>query len=179
MQKATHCHFEGSKQKSMVARGPFFGRSKPQKDVSNACILPKKKKALKRKISMKTEVSENLVVIHLPLIAESEANNFEHWTKKHKRHILQKRTVAIALNSVRNHLTLPIHIKLVRLAPRKLDKWDNLPMSVKYILDACCAIVTQDFRPGRADDDPRISVSYDQITSKEYGVIVSFSCPFP
>lgn len=146
-----------------------------KKLLTNTKVAWKKKKPLKRLISMKTEVSSNLVVIHLPIIAESEANNFDHWTKKHKRHILQKRVVALALKPVKNHLILPIQIKITRLAPRSLDKWDNLPMSVKYILDACCAIITGDFRPGRADDDERITVSYDQIISKEYGVIVSFS----
>jgi hypothetical protein len=112
--------------------------------------------------------------LRLPIRTVSEANNFEHWTKKHKRHKEQKRAVALALNPHKAEIKLPCHIKITRVAPRKLDRWDNLPMSVKYILDTCCAIITGDFRPGRADDDERITVSYEQETNSEYYVILEF-----
>ncbi len=153
---------------------------RPRNGLSNTKVPGIKKKRLKRKLSFiqfKSEALDGKVVIHLPLETVSEANNFDHWTKKHKRHNLQKRVVALALNPVLDKIILPCHIKVTRIAPRKLDRWDNLPMSVKYILDACCANITGDFRPGRADDDERITVSYDQTSSSDYGVIVEFSRP--
>ncbi len=125
-------------------------------------------------LGAKNEVSQKSLVLRLPIRTISEANSFEHWTKKHKRHTMQRQAVALALNAHKGEIKLPCHIKLTRLAPRKLDRWDNLPMSMKYILDACCAIITGDFRPGRADDDKRITVSYDQETNSDYFVIIKF-----
>jgi hypothetical protein len=122
----------------------------------------------------KNEVTQKHLVLRLPIRTVSEANNFEHWTKKHKRHKAQKQAVALALNPHKSEIKLPCHIKITRVAPRKLDRWDNLPMSVKYILDTCCAIVTGDFRPGRADDDERITVSYEQETNSDYSIVIEF-----
>ena len=114
------------------------------------------------------------LVLRLPIRTVSEANSFEHWTKKHKRHTAQKQAVMLSLKPHRDKITLPCHIKLTRVAPRKLDRWDNLPMSVKYILDTCCAMITGDHRPGRADGDERITVSYEQETNADYSVIIEF-----
>lgn len=66
---------------------------------------------------------------------------------------------------------------MTRHAPKKLDRHDNLPMSLKYILDACCAVITNDYRPGRADDDENIQVTYNQVISKQYAVKIHFSMP--
>lgn len=148
---------------------------KRQNRLGNTKVALRKKSSSKAKIDMKSEVSGGKVILHLPLETVSEANNFEHWTKKHQRHSEQKRIVSLGLKPLRQHISLPCHIKIIRRAPRKLDRWDNLPMSVKYILDACCAIITGDFRPGRADDDERITVSYDQIVSPQYGVSLEIS----
>lgn len=115
------------------------------------------------------------MILDLPLRTQSEANCFEHWTKKHKRHTLQQRTVALFLKPIRDKIKLPCNILFTRLAPNKLDKHDNLPMSFKYIVDACCAIITGNFQAGKADSDERISIAYDQIESKIYGVRITFS----
>jgi hypothetical protein len=56
-----------------------------------------------------------------------------------------------------------------------LDAHDNLPGSLKYVVDACCAIITGDFRPGRADGNKAFSFSYDQVKCSEYGVRVEFT----
>lgn len=48
-------------------------------------------------------------------------------------------------------------------------------MSMKYILDACCAIITGNFKAGRADDDDRISISYDQVNSSQYAVKIEIT----
>lgn len=127
------------------------------------------------KIKLEAQIEPKKVTITLPIRTVSELNCSDHWTKKHQRHRLQQKTVALVLNPVRDKIPLPCHIHLTRYAPRKLDKHDNLPSSMKFLLDACCAIITRDFRPGRADDDERISISYDQIQSFQYGVKVEFT----
>lgn len=127
------------------------------------------------KLDMKSEVWDKKVIITLPIRTVSELNCSDHWTKKHKRHRIQQKSVSLVLNPVREKIPVPCHIHLTRYAPRKLNKHDNLPASMKYIVDACCAIITGDFRPGRADDDERISISYDQILSPHYGVKAEFT----
>jgi hypothetical protein len=146
-----------------------------QIDGGGTTIALKKNRRPKALIKAKSVVTEGKVVICLPLVTISEANRSEHWSKSNERHQLQKRIVASILNPVKDRIKLPCHIKLTRLAPRKLDKTDNLPTSMKYVIDACCAIITGDFRPGRADDDKRITISCDQKSSKEYGVEVEFT----
>lgn len=115
----------------------------------------------------------NWVEIILPIRTVSEANCTQHWRLKHKRHKKQKRLVYLMLRPKRNLLKLPCHITLTRYAPRKLDKHDNLPMSLKWLTDSCCEILTGDYRPGRADDNEGIKVTYDQVLSKQYAVKIS------
>lgn len=164
---------------------PFIRPSIAQNDEGNAKTPRKKKRVLKRTISPKIEILGDKAIFHMPIVTVSEANNFEHWTKKHKRHKLQKQIVqsVMKMQSVTSYpqgvvdvwrFVIPCHIKLTRIAPGTLDRWDNLPMSLKYVLDAICAVVTGDYRPGRADDNEGITVSYDQKFCKEYGVILEF-----
>ncbi len=139
------------------------------------------------KLSLFTEKGDDWLEITMPIITVSEANGgvkkaykrngktcykAEHWSDKSFRHRLQKGSVALLLRPHRDCLSMPCHITLTRYAPRKLDKFDNLPMSMKYILDSICEIITNDFRPGRADSHEGLSVEYDQVISKEYGVKV-------
>lgn len=141
----------------------------------NTQVVVKKKKRLKPLIKMKSEVSEHQVILCLPLQTISEANCFEHWTKKHARHKKQQRIVSLALKPLRDQLKLPCNIMLTRLAPDELDTFDNLPMSFKYIVDAICAIITGNYKPGQADGDKRISIACDQVKNKEYGIIIELT----
>lgn len=133
-------------------------------------IAGKRKKSLNLKLDVFSEFGEGWVSLTLPIRTVSEANCQEHWHKKAKRHTLQQNYVILLLKPLRDKVKFPCHIKLTRYAPRKLDKHDNLPISMKWICDACCAIITGDYRAGRADDDDRISISYEQIQSSKYGV---------
>ncbi len=136
----------------------------------NTNVAGKRKKRVVPKIPMKSEISEGKVLIDLPLQTVSEANCFEPWQVKHGRHTQQQKVVALAMNPLRQKIQLPCKIMLTRLAPDELDKFDNLPMCFKYIVDAICSIITGDYRPGHADSDDRISIACDQIKSKEYGI---------
>lgn len=148
---------------------------RPQKGSSNTDVANGVKSSTEAKLGMKTEVCEKRVVLTIPLRTKSEANCFEHWRLKHKRHKAQQSAVALALKPVRSKIQLPCKILLTRIAPNKLDKHDNLPMSFKYIVDACCAIITGNFTSGKADSDERISIAYDQIDSKSYGIRIEVS----
>lgn len=117
-----------------------------------------------------SEISSGKVIIGLPIRTVSESNSTEHWTKKAKRHKRQQNAVIFAFRPHAKLITLPCTIKLTRYAPRSLDLWDNLPMSMKWILDAVCGILRPGLAAGRADDSSEITVSYDQIKCKDYGV---------
>lgn len=127
-------------------------------------------RAFKKAFEFLVDISNGSAEIALPIRTVSEANCFEHWRKSHKRHTIQRKTVALALNPIKHQIKLPCSIKLIRYAPAFMDTFENLPMSFKYIVDACCAIITGDFRPGRADGDKRISLSCDQVKSEGYGI---------
>jgi hypothetical protein len=116
----------------------------------------------------------NSILVEIPLKTISEANCFENWRLKHKRHRMQQRTVAYFLYPIKDKLKLPCRLIFTRYAPRKLDKHDNLPMSFKYIVDAVCSILTGNFVSGRADDDERITIEYDQVLDKVYGIKIEF-----
>lgn len=125
-------------------------------------------------LKLSVNIGQDWVEVYLPVRTISEANPTEHWRVRHNRHKLQKSMLALILRPHCNKLKLPCHIKFTRFAPRKLDRYDNLPMSMKYILDSCCAWITGDHRPGRADDNEKITVSYEQVSSPTYGVKIYF-----
>lgn len=108
----------------------------------------------------------------LPIKTASEANSSEHWTKKAKRHRLQKQWIKAAFLKERPQIAIPCAIVLVRIAPRKLDVHENLPMSFKYITDAICEYIYPGLKPGQADGKGGISFEFRQEKGKprEYAV---------
>lgn len=105
---------------------------------------------------------KTIVSWQLPIKTASEANSSEHWGAKAKRHKLQKRWIKTAFLKDRPQIALPCAIVLTRIAPRELDCQDNLPCSMKYIVDAIAAHITGNHVAGRADGDKRISWEYHQ-----------------
>lgn len=102
----------------------------------------------------------------------SEANNTEHWGKKHRRHKMQRNAVQIYWNLYKATVPLPCTIRLIRIAPRALDIGDNLPMSLKIIRDAICDCIKPGHAPGRSDSQD-FTFEYAQYKSempKFYGV---------
>lgn len=162
-------------------------RSLSQKDKGNTNVLVDNKNPLELKCEPFVESGEDWIKMMLPIFTASEANGGvkksymyqgkkcyknEHWTEKHKRTKIQKGNVFMMLRPYVKMLKLPCTVTLTRYAPRKLDKNDNLPMSLKYVLDAICAVITGDYRPGRADSSDEINVVYNQVPSKQYGVLL-------
>jgi len=122
------------------------------------------------------------MIINLPIKTVSEANNFDHWTKRHKRHKRQKQAIKFACSNRITPVLLPCHIKLTRIAPRKLDQFENLPMAFKYILDAISELLIPGKSIGQADSDKRIlSVTYDQKKCGvgEYAIEIEISHIYP
>lgn len=113
-------------------------------------------------------------MFHLPIRTVSEANNTDHWLKKSKRHAEQKWVVKKIFRDLKLEFDLPIVVTLTRLSSKTLDAHDNLPASVKYIVDQIAAEITGDERAGRADDDKRIEWRYDQrkVARNSFGVDV-------
>jgi len=134
-----------------------------------------RKKRSVAKISMKSEVYEGKVLLDLPIRTKSEANCFEPWQVKHGRHKDQQRVVTLGLKPLRDKISLPCKIMLTRFAPDELDVFDNLPMSFKYIVDAVCAIITGEYRAGKADSDKRITIACGQVKSAAYGVRIEIT----
>ena len=141
-----------------------------RKASSNGKVATRGRKRTVARITMKSEVLEGKAIVDLPIKTVSEANCFEPWYKKHGRHKEQQRMVALGLNPLRDKIKLPCKIMLTRFAPDELDAFDNLPMSFKYIVDAICAIITGEYRAGKADSDKRITIACDQVESKAYGI---------
>jgi hypothetical protein len=105
---------------------------------------------------------QNLVYsVTIPIKTVSEGNTREHWHKAAVRHSMQKSTVKLFMNYKGQHIRPPCIIKLIRIAPRKLDS-DNLQFSLKYIRDTCADFVNPGYAVGRADDHPEIQWLYDQ-----------------
>ena len=112
----------------------------------------------------------------IPVKTVSESNRSEHWAKKAKRHKLQKRWV----KATWPHAMPPLDpeatytICITRIAPRVLDLHDNLPSSVKWILDGICDNLYPGLAIGQADSAKNLKWAYYQIkrNPKEYAVQV-------
>lgn len=130
----------------------------------------------KKLISASNRILPNgRVELTLPILTISEANTSEHWSKASTRHKKQKQILKLYYLQVKEQITLPVNITLIRLAPRKLD-YDNMTISMKWILDSLCEELTGNYVAGRADSDERINVSYEQEKSREYGIRIIFDC---
>lgn len=173
--KATSYPFDVANSDSNGSNSHRNRSSSPLNASGNMKVVGKRKKKPVAKIKMNSEICEGKVILDLPLQTVSEANCFEPWQVKHGRHKAQQRIVALMLNPHRAKIKLPCKVMLTRFAPNELDAFENLPMSFKYIVDAICAIITGDYRPGRADSDKRISLACDQVKSAEYGVRIEIS----
>ena len=101
-----------------------------------------------------------MTVYDLPLRIESTLNKREHWGKRAQRTKLHR----FASIAVQPH-PLPCVVRLIRIAPRKLDD-DNNAAGFKALRDGIAK------RLGVDDADPRVRWEYDQERgrAKEYAV---------
>lgn len=108
----------------------------------------------------------------LPIKTASEGNSSEHWTKKAKRHKIQKFLIKQAYHCDRPAIHLPCTVMLTRIAPRALDCHDNLRMGLKWVADAVSECLIPGKAVGRADDSKEITWQYAQEKGqpREYAV---------
>lgn len=102
---------------------------------------------------------------NLPIKTISEANCVEHWTKRAKRHKLQKNWIKAAFQSEEIVFPQIVHIKMIRISPRFLDD-DNLVSAFKHIRDAIASQLRPNKAPGQADNDKDITWQYAQEKGK-------------
>lgn len=110
------------------------------------------------------------MTITLPIRLVSEANMRDHWGKKAKRVAQQRGLVRLALWHHRHEFGETAVVTLTRIAPRELDKHDNLRAAMKGVVDG----VADAF--GLPNDrDPRVEWRYAQRRGKvrEYGVEIN------
>lgn len=112
------------------------------------------------------------MVVLVPIITVSEINRHEHWRRSHERHEAQKFRTRFAFSQGFEAPKFPVIITLTRISPRKLDD-DNLRPALKWVRDTVADILIPGLKPGRADDDMRISWQYAQEKSKTHGVRVA------
>lgn len=160
-----------SSQNLLAMESPQLKEKKPKRAVNAKSTKPAKSpKKTEIPLAFGTKSEPGRIEILLPLRTVSEANCFEAWRNRHKRHKAQKRAVIFAMIPIKHLVKFPCTLRFVRYAPRELDAHDNLRMSVKYIVDQTCAEILNDFRPGRADGFKDFTFEYDQVKSKVYAV---------
>jgi hypothetical protein len=99
------------------------------------------------------------VTIIIPIKLANEANSNEHWTKKAKRHKMQKFLVTQFLKSEDMPPGPPWNIILTRIAPKVFDD-DNLQMAFKWVRDAVSEYLLDEAKAGHADNDRRLTWKY-------------------
>lgn len=115
------------------------------------------------------------VVVPIKTVSGNRAST-EHWRARWARARRQKEHVRVALFATdmrRIKIRLlasegPIHVRLVRQSPRKLDS-DNLAGSQKHVRDAVAEFVGID-----DGDESRLTFSYDQEKANDYSVRIEF-----
>ena len=102
----------------------------------------------------------------------SESNTREHWTVKYRRARQQRNLVFRWLRATtpRQFWQLPMHITLVRIAPRLLDD-DNLCGALKAVRDGVADVLAGKYGAGQ-DRHPDLTWGYQQRRGavREYGV---------
>lgn len=108
--------------------------------------------------------------IEFPLLTVSMLNKREHFRVTAKRKKQHRETVRLMLNG-KTPPALPVIVTLTRVSAGTLDAHDNLPSSMKNIVDEIAAWL------GIDDADPRVSWRYAQAkcAPKKFNVIVEFS----
>jgi hypothetical protein len=110
------------------------------------------------------------MTITLPIRIVSESNQREHWAAKARRVKKQRQAVAWMLCALPNEVPhLPVTVTFTRVAPRKLDKGDNLNGAFKACRDEVAWFFTRDGikvlnakRHIADDEDSRLTWRYAQ-----------------
>lgn len=123
------------------------------------------------KIATIQNVKEKRLItsIVLPIRLISEANNTDHWAKKHARKKQQQSRLKLEWLHLRPKTKLPCEIHLTRFGKKEFD-YDNLVISFKAIRDQLADLLIPGLEKGVADSSKELTWHYKQQTAKFYGI---------
>jgi len=107
-----------------------------------------------------TAIDKTRIVYNIPMKLPSLANLAGSWKANYYSNKKKKELIRLVLTQ--NEYRLPCHVIITRVSPRMLDSIDNLPASVKFVIDAVADYLIPGLRPGRADGDKRLSFEVKQ-----------------
>jgi hypothetical protein len=107
-------------------------------------------KSIGRVVTASYERRGGQQTLTLPLKLDSRANFRGHTrSKKHVKSVQEQRGLTcIMLRSHAVKVPLPVKLTLVRIAPRRLDAHENLPMCFKSVVDGVADWLEVDDRQG-------------------------------
>lgn len=111
------------------------------------------------------------VCIYAPVLTVSELNRRDHWRKKKIRKDQQRLIVQRALDLFGDRVpkTSVHRVVITRLGERHLDAFDNLPSSMKAVVDVIAKFLGVD------DRDARVTYEANQVpAARERGLQIAF-----
>lgn len=115
-----------------------------------------------------------MIYVKFPLRLQSEANQRDHWAKRHRRFKSQREIVAVEMLRVfeRGKPRPPLSVTLTRIAPRQMDS-DNLAGAFKAVRDHLADVIGVD------DGSDKVSWHYRQRKGqpKEHAVEIRIEKP--
>lgn len=96
----------------------------------------------------------------IPMKLPSLANRAGRWKGNYFMNKVKCATIRRCLANLK--ITPPCKVIITRIAPRMLDTIDNLPMSVKFVIDTVADMLIPGLKPGRADGDSRVKFEIQQ-----------------
>lgn len=94
--------------------------------------------------------------IEIPMPIKTAGNSREHHFARHRRIQKQREMVRLVLRCKLDEPLMPARITVCRVARGTLDPHDNLPMTLKGVVDGIADWLVID------DRDPRVRWVYDQ-----------------
>lgn len=121
------------------------------------------------------EAAEPFHVLELPFVTASRANDHRsnHWAARARTSAAHRMGTQLALAKLRTHLRRQLEpsglvVRVVRIAPRRLDSHDNVGMALKAVCDGVADAL------GVNDRDPRLVLQPDQEQGSPPRVRVEF-----
>lgn len=118
--------------------------------------------------------------LEIPVYLRSEANNTDHWAKKHARKRVLKQLITvewIAQGLHKRNIKPPVTITLVRQSPRSLDEDNLIGGCLKWVRDIVADMIIPGLAPGRADEQSLgLNFEYGQEKSKVCKLIIKIKC---
>lgn len=151
------------------------GKSLTKKAKPGAKTPKKEPRPVKMVRPLAEKFDGGIVVVTWPIrvVSLSNLSQREHWTTKSKRARVQREKAALACHygfgfmGWRNvHVRAPLLVTLTRLAPRRLDRSNNVA-ALKHCQDGCADAI------GIDDGSPLLDWDYQQERSKAYGVKIT------